>query len=512
MPELAEQQAIEAIVVTSQKSESAPGKGCVRLTATRRYALQLLRVGIPLVVGDALAVLTSVILLSLLSEQVYEAVANPPMLAVIVGVYCFGFWTAGLYPAIGLHPARELRQLFRTAIAITLAISLGATLMEGRLAGLTIGLCWSLPVQLALVPLFRSMVKSIMRRCKLSIPVYFVGPRRDVLKVTRDMGRFEWTMLRGVGRFSYGEATFEDHDGEPEFGAQEELDFERRIVYKGTPDQILPQAQREGIYWLFVVSDEPSSCLRQWPREVLESFPQVIGISAIPSTWCAGSSLVNCGLASGVRIEAALLLPGARFTKRMVDLGFALSVGVCLLPVIALISLMIRLTTSGPVFYSHQRIGKHGRRFRAWKFSSMLPNADQVLEQYFEQHPDLRLEWTLNHKLKRDPRVTTIGAWLRKTSLDELPQLWNILRGEMSLVGPRPIVQSEIEKYGDTFRTYLRVTPGLTGLWQVSGRNNTSYAERLAYDRYYVQHWSPWLDLYILMRTIKTVILCEGAY
>ena len=117
-----------------------------------------------------------------------------------------------------------------------------------------------------------------------------------------------------------------------------------------------------------------------------------------------------------------------------------------------------------------------------------------------------------DHKLKNDPRVTTVGYWLRKTSLDELPQIWNVLRGEMSLVGPRPIVTAEIPKYGDWFELYVQATPGITGLWQVSGRNNTTYDMRVALDSHYVLNWSPWLDLYILARTIKVVLRREGAY
>lgn len=142
----------------------------------------------------------------------------------------------------------------------------------------------------------------------------------------------------------------------------------------------------------------------------------------------------------------------------------------------------------------------------------MVPNANQVLQEYLSAHPELQAEWDKDHKLKNDPRITWIGKILRKTSLDELPQLWNVFVGEMSLVGPRPIVTEEINKYGPTFRDYLRVTPGITGLWQISGRNNTTYAERLEYDEFYVRNWSPWMDLYILSRTVRTVILCEGAY
>jgi len=139
-------------------------------------------------------------------------------------------------------------------------------------------------------------------------------------------------------------------------------------------------------------------------------------------------------------------------------------------------------------------------------------HAAEVLRQYLEANPALEEEWRLTHKLKNDPRVTRLGRLLRRASLDELPQALNVLRGEMSLVGPRPIVTQEVERYGEDFALYCRVKPGITGLWQISGRNNTSYAERVTLDQYYVRNWSIWLDLYVLMKTVRTVLTGDGAY
>jgi Undecaprenyl-phosphate galactose phosphotransferase WbaP len=198
--------------------------------------------------------------------------------------------------------------------------------------------------------------------------------------------------------------------------------------------------------------------------------------------------------------------------KRAFDFGVALTVGLAVLPLVATVALLIRVGSPGPIFYGQERVGRYGRRFKAWKFRTMLPNADAVLEQYLIEHPELAEEWQAKHKLRCDPRVTWVGRWLRSSSLDELPQIWNVLVGEMSLVGPRPIVEAEIEKYADHYEHYVQVLPGITGLWQVSGRNNTTYDERVALDVYYVQNWSLWLDVYILACTGKVVLLCEGAY
>ena len=147
-----------------------------------------------------------------------------------------------------------------------------------------------------------------------------------------------------------------------------------------------------------------------------------------------------------------------------------------------LIALAIAIDSRGPVFFAHRRVGEARRTFRLWKFRSMVRDADALLERYLRQHPERASEWERTHKLKDDPRVTRVGRFLRKTSLDELPQLWNVLRGDMSMVGPRPIVAAEIAKYGPAFGLYSQVLPGLTGLWQVSGRNDTHYGRRVELD------------------------------
>jgi Undecaprenyl-phosphate galactose phosphotransferase WbaP len=198
--------------------------------------------------------------------------------------------------------------------------------------------------------------------------------------------------------------------------------------------------------------------------------------------------------------------------QRLLDLAVVVGLAPLWLPLVCALALLVRLGSPGAALYSHQRLGLGGAAFRCWKLRTMVHNADDVLQQYLNENPALQAEWKRSHKLKNDPRVTPIGRVLRLTSLDELPQLFNVLRGEMSLVGPRPIVSAEVIKYGEVWQLYKTVRPGITGLWQVSGRNNTSYQQRLDCDRHYVCHRSLWFDLRILMRTIKVVLLCEGAY
>ncbi|MFG0262410.1 MAG: sugar transferase, partial [Novipirellula sp. JB048] len=161
----------------------------------------------------------------------------------------------------------------------------------------------------------------------------------------------------------------------------------------------------------------------------------------------------------------------------------------------------------------HTRIGQHGQVFEAWKFRTMVEDGDQVLAQHLKENPAAKAEWERDQKLRNDPRVIQgIGNFLRKWSLDELPQLWNVLVGQMSLVGPRPIVHSEIPKYAEAYYCYSSMLPGITGLWQVSGRNNTTYETRVRLDEHYAHNWSPWLDVWVLAKTPTVVINRDGAF
>jgi Undecaprenyl-phosphate galactose phosphotransferase WbaP len=213
-----------------------------------------------------------------------------------------------------------------------------------------------------------------------------------------------------------------------------------------------------------------------------------------------------------LELRRSLLDPVNQFVKRIIDQTVSLLLLALLLPVMLLIILIIRLESPGNALFFHRRIGHGGREFRMWKFRTMRRNGDRILEEYLRNHPEERAQWREKRKLRNDPRVTRVGRILRKTSLDELPQLWNVLRGDMSLVGPRPIVAEEATRYNEWFDLYCRVVPGLTGLWQVSGRSDTDYQQRVDLDSYYVRNWSPWFDIYLLARTVRVVLKGEGAY
>ena len=204
--------------------------------------------------------------------------------------------------------------------------------------------------------------------------------------------------------------------------------------------------------------------------------------------------------------------PVGGISKRSFDILVALAALVLLSPIFVLIMALVKQSDGGSVFYGHRRIGYNGSTFRCLKFRTMAENGDAILHQYLEQNPAAYQEWRETRKLQHDPRVTVVGTVLRKLSLDELPQLINILRGEMSIVGPRPVVEDELELYEASAVYYLQSRPGLTGLWQVSGRNDVSYAARVAFDTHYVRNWSLVTDLAIVVRTIPAVCLSRGSY
>lgn len=201
-----------------------------------------------------------------------------------------------------------------------------------------------------------------------------------------------------------------------------------------------------------------------------------------------------------------------RWIKRCFDIIVILVCSPLLLLGCLCIALMVRLDSKGPVFFAHQRVGRYGRSFACYKFRSMVVDSKERLEAYLATHPEAEAEWNREFKLKEDPRITRIGKFLRKTSLDELPQLWNVLKGDMSLVGPRPIVAEEVPKYGIYIDDYYLVRPGITGIWQVNGRSNTTYEERVQMDSWYVHNWSVWIDVVYLIKTVLVVLKREGAY
>jgi exopolysaccharide production protein ExoY len=198
--------------------------------------------------------------------------------------------------------------------------------------------------------------------------------------------------------------------------------------------------------------------------------------------------------------------------KRLVDVAGALTFFTLGLPLFIAIALGVWISSPGPIFYSQLRVGRKGKLFRFYKFRSMLIDSDEVLTSFLDSDAQARQKWDTHQKIENDPRVTPFGQFIRRTSLDELPQFWNVLQGDMSLVGPRPCIAHQEKFYGNYWGIYCAMKPGLTGLWQVSGRNRLSYGQRVSLDARYVQQWSLWLDFRILLKTVKAVVSGDGSH
>jgi Undecaprenyl-phosphate galactose phosphotransferase WbaP len=282
--------------------------------------------------------------------------------------------------------------------------------------------------------------------------------------------------------------------------------------YAGSWSETPDVADKGRVFWAVVVpSDDQSVSVSSLITDYLYTIPQVHVLSeltGLPDQW---NPQQLDGL-SGIHLQQNLMLPLPRLTKRCIDFVASVIGGVVLLPLLFYLAVAVKMSSRGPILYGHTRIGRYGIPFKAWKFRTMFEDSSQVSEQYLEANPGLMEEWQRDHKLRFDPRITRIGRFLRKTSLDELPQLWNVIRGDTSLVGPRPIVTAEIGKYGPYYGLYTMVKPGITGLWQVSGRYNTTYDERVQFDAYYVRNWSPWMDIALLLKTFRIVLFARGAY
>lgn len=263
-------------------------------------------------------------------------------------------------------------------------------------------------------------------------------------------------------------------------------------------------------YAVLAMPGVDSSKLLQIVERIGGKFTHLLIIPDLFGFATMGVPAKSLGGILGVEVRQQLLLPGPRLAKRCMDLMLTLIGSIFVLPFLLLIAALIKLDSKGPVFYTQKRLGKDGSYFSAYKFRTMHGDGEARLKAILDADPALRAEYDIYHKLKKDPRVTRIGRFLRKFSLDEFPQLLNVLRGDMSLVGPRPYIERELTEMSGQEKIILRAPPGMTGMWQVSDRNATSFAQRVQIDVYYVRNWSPWLDIHILAKTFGVVIKGSG--
>lgn len=394
-----------------------------------------------------------------------------------------------------------IQKLFITSCyAVTSIIIL---LYIARIAGSTsrmfIAVFWLLSFILLVV--FRYIVKKILEKYQLlQIPVLIIGAGKTaellVQGIKNDAGmgykiigllednKVEQGILENypvLGKFTDAEAVITKYNINHVFIAAPGLEQGKltKLIYK-----VQPLVKSMGV------------------------IPNLIGV---PMGGIEAESLFNEKLML-LRLKNNLARPINRWIKTVFDYVLTITGTVAISPILLVIALWIYKDSPGPVIFKHRRIGKNGKEFNCYKFRSMCVDAKEKLEQLLANDPEAKAEWEKDFKLKNDPRITKSGAFLRKTSLDELPQIFNVLKGEMSLVGPRPIIRDEMQRYGEYIDDYLMVKPGITGMWQVSGRSDIDYTERVLLDSWYTRNWSVWLDITLLFKTFKVVLLRKGAY
>ena len=459
--------------------------------------------GFILLLSDLMSLILSGSLGLLIWSIFQKKLVLPSLLGILLYIFIMVviYAIVGLYPAVGRNPVEEIR--------LTFISTTGAFLLFGTLSfylhnfwgysRASLGLAWLFA--LILIPVLRNAFRSLFSSLGLwGEPIAFIG--------YGEYGHHIKKFLEENPNYGYRPAVIIDGFSPVDLTVIQNIEFQKSRVLPSKYMDIL-----DGIKTAFLITqDLPKEFLNDVIKGHWYKFQNMILISEGQNSGSAWIKTLDLGGMLGLKIQQNLSDGFQRNIKRMIDLLLVVLTSPFLLAIFILLIIFVRLDSRGPVIYRQKRVGKDGKEFMIWKFRTMAADADQMLEKYFDTYPEYRTEWNDSKKIKKDPRVTNAGKILRRLSLDELPQIYNILRGEMSVVGPRPIMEEEIQYYDDSYSLYTRVKPGLTGLWQVSGRNDVSYEQRVSLDDYYVNNWSIWLDIYILFRTIKAVLTGKGAY
>jgi Undecaprenyl-phosphate galactose phosphotransferase WbaP len=403
----------------------------------------------------------------------------------------------GLYPGIALSGPDELLQLSRATTLIYLALGATSFLFQeaenySRGAFLLAWCC-----SLFLVPLGRTMVRSLLsRRSWWGYPVMILGAGRTGEQIVDILRRKPELGLKPVAILDDDAKTLEN--------------FPFRLPLMDTIESAAGLSEQYGIRYAIVAMPEmPREEMTKLLERYGQIFPELLVIPDLfefSSLWVVAKDL---GGVLGFEVRQRLLSPSALLAKRILDLMVALMAGVLFLIPIAVVALLTWLDSPGPILFTQDRPGMGGKIFKILKFRTMYMDAE---ERFKHLSPEQKEEFTTYGKIKDDPRITRVGRWVRKFSLDELPQLWNVYKGEMSLVGPRPYLKSQVAQMKGAEDLILRVPPGVTGMWQTSGRSTVTFEERVAMDNYYVRNWSVSLDIYLLAQTFKVILSKEGAY
>lgn len=452
-----------------------------------------------LIITDMLSLVLSIVLATRI-HQPLDTLGNPSYIGIFLffGItIAYLFLRRGLYPPIGMHYADELRHLVSTT-TLAFLIMIGVTFAfktTSAYSRIELVLTWL--VCLPLIPFGRYIMRRVLIRLGLwGESVVIVG---NLPKARAVADYFRERLQYGI----LPVAVLSD---------QRHADDSSGTCPRLPICRVKTLARTLSVKTAVIVFDD------------LNNLDQIIKLYRDTFLWIIliKSNYKNYGLTFlkpldfldvlGLQVKNNLLHASAQVFKRYMDIVFSIFGLLILAPLLGIVALVIHWESPGDVFYRQARLGRKGHVFNLLKFRTMYQNANEILRTEFASNPQLKNEWDRYQKIKEDPRLTRSGKLLRRLSLDELPQLWNVLKGEMSLVGPRPIMVDQLELYGENIKEYFQVAPGITGLWQVSGRNQTTFARRAELDLEYIQRWSVWLDIYVLLRTIKVVIWQQGAY
>jgi len=415
-----------------------------------------------------------------------------------VPIFIIVFLIHRLYPGVSLAPSEEMRRFFIGSLYVYGGIVMYRFLREGW-DGENTAFLISCAFSTIILLIARSITHWFLHKTKLGgIPTVIYGSRTTARHVA--------DCLMGSIRTGYVPVLFLDDNP---LGDDEYRNIPIIHDFSVGPEIVKRYNIKMAIIAMPKIDSQKLKNLQNTSVSAFRYNTIIPNFFNISNIWM---SVRDFNGILGLDTSNKLNLPFNKAIKRFMDLFIVTIGGLFVLPFLMIVALLVKLTSPGPVFYKQKRLGSNGQHFYAYKFRTMVMDAEERLKNLLEADPQIKKEWNESHKLTKDPRITGLGRILRRTSIDEFPQLINILKGEMSIVGPRPIVDAEINKYGDDYKRVFSIKPGLTGLWQVSGRSDANYLDRVSYDIYYLQSWSVWLDLWIIYKTFGVVLIGKGAY
>lgn len=433
-----------------------------------------------------------------------------PMLPAFLAINVFfglyhGNW---MYPSVPHSPVEEFRRLFDSAAILHVgAIAFLALRFQTTDGYSRVVISMSGLMTAFLAQSFRNWMRIALMKLKVAqIPVLMTGGGAVALQAVSVLKNNPYWGLKVVGYFE-GARHLGRAKRRKAWNDRQMADL--GVKYLGSLRDAVAEARRRDIKILIACQDP--RLFRQQMDEFSSWFTFIEYVPTARTFPIFGSRGISIDGVGGLEMVNQGRMKAKRVQKRIMDTVLAGLAFAVLSPLFVILPILIKLTSRGPVFYRQERLGRTGKPFRVWKFRSMHANAEARLRKVLAKDQSAAAEWSRNFKLAHDPRITLLGRFLRKTSLDELPQLLNVFAGDMALIGPRPIVAEEKKYYGDAYGVFSSVRPGVTGLWQVSGRSDTDYARRVALDTSYVLNWSPWMDVWILVRTVYAVLLMRGA-